>query len=190
MRRKDSIRTRPTLSAYFACIRASIGGDSLVASTSSLYNIIVEEHPEYIPILFKNFPTDWKNEEPAGWPGWYLEPLFSEYGGVLSGTVRTGRVVTAQRFGDVTRLTGEEMSCLLYIESVLKRPELALSMRLEPGDIQFVNNFVTLHPRTSFVDDASDTTRQRHLVRLWISRTVGGRPLCPEYAVWRHSYAR
>jgi len=26
------------------------------------------------------------------------------------------------------------------------------------------------------------------LLRLWISRPEAGRPLCPEYAVWRSGY--
>jgi hypothetical protein len=26
------------------------------------------------------------------------------------------------------------------------------------------------------------------LLRLWISRPEAGRPLCPEYAVWRNGY--
>jgi hypothetical protein len=43
-------------------------------------------------------------------------------------------------------------------------------------------------PRTAFVDDAENPARQRHLLRLWISRPEAGRPLCPEYAAWRSGY--
>ena len=61
-------------------------------------------------------------------------------------------------------------------------------MTLRTGDIQFINNFATVHTRTAFVDDAEDPARQRHLLRLWISCPETGRPLCPEYAVWRGGY--
>ena len=63
-----------------------------------------------------------------------------------------------------------------------------LACKLQTGDLQFINNFVTVHTRTAFVDDAEDPARRRHLLRLWISRPEAGRPLCPEYAVWRSGY--
>jgi hypothetical protein len=171
------------------CLRPALyGGESFVASSGLLYNFVVREHPEYLPILSKNFPTDWRSEEPPGSPGWYLEPLYSYFGGVLSATVRTGRAMSAMRFPDVPRLTADEVSCFMYFDSLPKRPGVALGMQLQTGDLQFVSNFVTVHTRTAFVDDAADPARQRHLLRLWISRPQGGRPLCPEYAAWRSGY--
>jgi hypothetical protein len=171
------------------CLRPALrGGESFVASSGLLYNFVVAEHPEYLPILGKNFPTDWRSEEPPGSPGWYLEPLYSYYGGALSATVRTGRATTAMRFPEVPRLTVDEVSCFEYFDSLARRPGVALGMRLQTGDLQFVNNFVTVHTRTAFVDDAEDPALQRHLLRLWISRPENGRPLCPEYAAWRSGY--
>jgi Taurine catabolism dioxygenase TauD, TfdA family len=171
------------------CLRPALyGGESFVASSGLLYNIVIQEHPEYLPILGKNFPTDWRSEEPPGSPGWYLEPLYSYFGGALSATVRTGRAMSAMRFAEVPRLTADEVSCFMYFESLAKRPGIALGMRLQPGDVQFLNNFVTVHTRTAFADDPDDPTHQRHLLRLWISRPETGRPLCTEYAVWRSGY--
>jgi Taurine catabolism dioxygenase TauD, TfdA family len=171
------------------CLRPALyGGESFIASSGLLYNFVVDEHPEYLPILNKRFPTDWRSEQPPGSPGWYLEPLYSYVGGALSATVRTGRAMSAMRFPDVPRLTADEVSCFMYFESLPKRPGVALGMQLQTGDLQFVSNFVTVHTRTAFVDDADDPAHQRHLLRLWISRPEGGRPLCPEYAVWRGGY--
>jgi hypothetical protein len=171
------------------CLRPALhGGESFVASSGLLYNFVVGEQPEYLPILNKNFPTDWRSEEPPGSPGWYLEPLYSYFGGTLSATVRTGRAISAMRFPEVPRLTADEVSCFIYFESLPKRPGVALGMQLQTGDLQFLNNFVTVHTRTAFVDDAEDPARQRHLLRLWISRPETGRPLCPEYAAWRSGY--
>jgi hypothetical protein len=76
----------------------------------------------------------------------------------------------------------------MYFDSLPKRPGVALGMTLQTGDIQFINNFVTVHTRTAFADDAEDPARQRHLLRLWISCPESGRPLCPEYAAWRGGY--
>src|SRR5215469_11501364 len=171
------------------CLRPALyGGESFVASSGLLYNFVVGEQPGYLPILNKNFPTDWRSEEPPGSPGWYLEPLYSYYGGVLSATVRTGRAMSAMRFAEVPRLTADEVSCFMYFESLAKRPGIALGMELQTGDLQFVNNFSTVHNRTAFADDPSNPARQRYLLRLWISRPDNGRPLCPEYAAWRTGY--
>jgi Taurine catabolism dioxygenase TauD, TfdA family len=171
------------------CLRPALyGGESFVASSGRLYNMVAAEHPEYLPILAKNFPTDWRSEEPPGSPGWYLEPLYSYFGGALSATVRTGRVMSAMRFADVPRLSADEVSCLMYFDSLAKRPGVALGMTLQTGDLQFVNNFVTVHTRTAFADDPADPAHQRHLLRLWVSRPDHGRPLCPEYAIWRNGY--
>jgi hypothetical protein len=92
------------------------------------------------------------------------------------------------RFPEVPRLTADEVSCFMYFDSLPKRPGVALGMELQTGDLQFINNFVTVHTRTAFVDDADDQAHQRHLLRLWISRPEVGRPLCSEYAVWRSGY--
>ena len=171
------------------CLRPALhGGESFVASSGLLYNFVVAEQPGYLPILNKNFPTDFRSEEPPGSPGWYLEPLYSYFGGALSATVRTGRAMSAMRFPEVPRLTADEVSCFRYFESLPKRPGVAQGMQLQTGDVQFVSNFVTVHTRTAFVDDAEDPARQRHLLRLWISRPEAGRPLCPEYAAWRSGY--
>jgi hypothetical protein len=40
------------------------------------------------------------------------------------------------------------------------------------------------------VQRGRDPAHQRQLLRLWISRPETGRPLCPEYAVWRSGYPR
>lgn len=48
-------------------------------------------------------------------------------------------------------------------------------MDFQPGDIQFLNNFVTLHTRREF-DDWPEPERKRHLLRLWLSDPAS-RPL-------------
>jgi len=49
-------------------------------------------------------------------------------------------------------------------------------MKLEPGDMQFVNNHVLLHSRTEFVDHEEED-KKRHLKRLWLATDkIGDRP--------------
>jgi hypothetical protein len=56
-------------------------------------------------------------------------------------------------------------------------------MELEVGDIQFLNNYVTLHSRTPF-EDFDEPDRKRHLLRLWLS-IPGSQPLP---AQWEEYY--
>ena len=51
-------------------------------------------------------------------------------------------------------------------------------MDFRPGDIQILNNHVTVHTRTAF-EDWPEPERKRHLMRLWLTDT--GRPLVPGY---------
>ena len=48
----------------------------------------------------------------------------------------------------------------------------AETMRMRPGDLQWLNNHVILHSRTAFVDH-DDPARRRHLLRLWLALPEG-----------------
>ena len=52
-------------------------------------------------------------------------------------------------------------------------------MMLEPGDMQFCNNYVTTHARTEF-EDWEDATQRRLMVRLWLTFDLR-RPLAPDF---------
>jgi hypothetical protein len=172
------------------CLRpALVGGESLLASTLEAHNVVLSEHPEYLPVLYKEFPKDLMGDAEPGAPGWELLPLFCYVDGYLSGTTSTAWFISAMRFPDVPRLNAEEISCFLFLDSVPKRPGMALSMGFQTGDIQFANNYVVTHTRTSFVDDPDDPTHQRHLLRLWVSRFEGGRPVCDAFARARSGIA-
>jgi hypothetical protein len=50
-------------------------------------------------------------------------------------------------------------------------------MMFKPGDIQFLNNHITMHARTEFEDGDTFDTR-RHLIRLWLA-PANSRKLSP-----------
>jgi hypothetical protein len=58
--------------------------------------------------------------------------------------------------------------------------ELAADMEFRHGDMQFVNNHVTLHTRRAF-EDWPEPERRRHLFRLWLAMD-DARPLPAEFA--------
>ena len=52
-----------------------------------------------------------------------------------------------------------------------------VSFTQSPGDVLLLNNWVTLHRRTAFVDDP-DPMQQRHILRAWLSMP-NSRPIHP-----------
>jgi hypothetical protein len=50
---------------------------------------------------------------------------------------------------------------------------------MEPGDIQFANNYAVLHSRTAF-DDHSDLDLRRKKLRLWL-KMPDARTLAPDF---------
>ena len=54
-----------------------------------------------------------------------------------------------------------------YFDEVAEDPAFVLEMDMEPGDIQFVNNYTIMHGRSAFVDFA-EAEKRRHVVRLWL----------------------
>lgn len=161
------------------CVRpAKAGGASVVASAMSIYNRILEEHPEYLEILAEGFYHDLRGEGPTGADDEVTAariPVYSFFAGRLSACINTKAVRT------VPDKTGEplrdiEIACLDYIEEVARRPEFHFNIDFQPGDIQLLNNLSVMHWRTGYEDDPA---RKRVLIRLWLNLHEG-RPLAPE----------
>jgi hypothetical protein len=172
------------------CLQPSlIGGASIIASSMTVYNTVLAEHPEWLPILYKRFACDWKNEGPDDSPGWYPLALYCHVDGWLSATLKTGFHRSAQRFDAVAALSNEELTCFEYLESVPERPGMMLEMALQAGDIQLVNNYMTLHSRQPYEDDPDDPQGKRHMLRYWISRTgISPRRVSADFQFLRDDY--
>ena len=50
-------------------------------------------------------------------------------------------------------------------------PQYHVAMTMQPGDMQFVNNYHVLHARDAYEDDRANG-RIRHLKRLWLETDV------------------
>jgi alpha-ketoglutarate-dependent taurine dioxygenase len=76
-------------------------------------------------------------------------------------------------------LTTFEKAALDFFDEQTRRPDLRLDMDLELGDIQFINNYTTLHSRTGFVDGPAPH-QKRHMLRLWLKFSAAW-PLSAEF---------
>ncbi len=161
------------------CLRqAAVGGESLVVSADTVHNMMLEEHPDLLPELYFNHYIDRKSDELAGMDPWYRSPVYIYVDGKLS-TKQGSYLRSAQRFAAVPRLTRRQIAALDAVEELRNRDGLTLQMRLEPGDLQLLNNYTTLHNRLPF-EHSTDPRFQRHLLRVWVT-LPGGRRLTKEF---------
>lgn len=148
--------------------RAKEGGLSSVVSTTAVHDEIRRARPDLLPILFRGF--HYSEREAADNPSGVSPrpiPVFSEHAGVLSCRFIRNPIETgAERRG--VPLTAPEREALEMVSSLCARPDMRLDMMLEPGDMQFCNNYVTAHARTEF-EDWSEPERRRLMLRLWLS---------------------
>ncbi|WP_158070358.1 TauD/TfdA family dioxygenase [Nocardiopsis sp. CNR-923] len=151
------------------CVRpAEEGGQSQIVSSKALHNIVLEEAPELLPVLYGTFPNDQRGEEQPGLPGWCPLPVFSHTEGDFAARYVRRFIEDSQRHPDAPRLTAQQRGAMDILDEILHRPGVALQMDLRPGDLQLINNFQLLHSRSAFRDPVGEG-RGRLLLRLWLS---------------------
>lgn len=163
------------------CLReARSGGDSLLVSSTTLFNEMRKRRPDLAAELFKPVATDRRGEIPEGMKPWFEIPVLNWHEGHLTALYQRQYIDSAQRFPEAPRLTAKQIEALDMFDSLTNDPTLNFSMRLEPGDMQFVHNHTLLHDRTAFEDHDHPDAR-RYLLRLWLA-VPGARPLPPVFA--------
>ena len=155
--------------------KAKRGGESFVASAMTVHNIMLDERPDLLEVLYEPFFLDKKNEELPGDDPYYRLPVYSWHEGKISTRYSRGRTETGQRFADVPRLTDVQTKAMDYLDGILEREGVCLAMDFQVGDIQWLNNYVTFHARNAY-EDYTIAGERRHLLRLWLA-VDGGREL-------------
>jgi hypothetical protein len=164
------------------CLRtAKSGGASTIRSAMAIYNEVLDAHPEYLPALHRGFHFELDGKGPTGAPNevTHRVPVFSWHEGYLAcrfnqkaiegGAVKAG-----------AGLTDLEQAAIDFVGQTALREDVELSMSFEPGDIQWLNNYVILHSRTHF-EDHEDAAQKRLLLRLWLNHAEA-RPLDAQFA--------
>ena len=163
------------------CLKqAKSGGESLLTSAVSIYNAMLERRPDLLAHLFEPVATDRRGEIPAGMKPWFEIPVFTWHQGFLNVLYQRQYIDSGQRHAAAARLTPGQVEALDLFDELANDPDFALTMRLQPGDMQFVYNHSLLHDRMGF-EDWPEAERRRHLLRLWLA-VPGDRPLPDCYA--------
>jgi hypothetical protein len=173
------------------CLRtAKSGGASKLTSALAIHNVLREERPDLLDVLYCPFHLDWRGEEPEGEKPWFSIPMFSQYQGRI--TSRICSLVyyeSAARFGEQYRPTPLQREALLAVQDIANRPELMLTMDFQEGDIQLINNHTMMHAREAY-EDYPEPDRQRHLLRMWIAVPDGKRRPLAESLTERYRWVQ
>lgn len=159
------------------CLQQSLsGGMSSLVSSTAIYNEIARVHPEHLPVLMHGLMH--ATMEEGGKMVTYRMPVYDVRDGVVSCRILRNTIENTRKMA-LAEFTDIENAALEYMDSLTNHPDMRLDMMLERGDMQFVNNYTTLHARTEF-EDYPEPERKRHMVRLWLKANGARRRVTPE----------
>ncbi len=151
------------------CLRtASAGGLSCVANAVSIHNALVRDHPALASALYDELPYDARGEQADGTRPFYGVPGFTEQSGRLFVRFIPQYILASQRHPDAPRLGATARAAIAKMSELANDPDFNVYMDLQPGEMQFINNYHVLHGRTAYEDDPAHG-RKRHLKRLWLA---------------------
>lgn len=170
--------------ALFCRRTARTGGESKVVSSMAVYEEIERRRPDLAQVLRGPFYYSYQGaQDPAQRP-WYCCPIVGNEPDWFAMRLNRKNVNAAQKdFSDVPRLTAQQTEALDLLDEIMPDPRFCFSMWLEQGDIQLLNNYVTIHSRSAF-EDHEDFDMKRHLLRLWLV-IPNSQPLPPN---WREYF--
>ncbi len=148
---------------------AKKGGLSRIASSIAVHNAMLKNRPDLCAELYRNLPRSRVGEEVGGDSAWYDLPVWGIHQGKFSSHYSRTFVEALEHIPGAPEVSEIQWEALDYLAELAD--ELALSMELNPGDIQFINNHVVYHSRTEY-EDNPDAGLVRSLLRIWLTCPV------------------
>lgn len=177
-RKKLSFHTDRCDVIAFLCLQpAREGGENEIVSSMAVYNEIRRRRPDLLqqllePYFYKRHTVDSGNDLP-----YCRQPVFSFHEGHFASAFLRVLIERAYAMPEIPAMTPEQREALDFVEAVAAEPEMCVRFRQEPGDILLLNNWVTYHRRTEFIDHEV-LALKRHILRIWLS-VPNSRPLAP-----------
>jgi hypothetical protein len=169
------------------CLRtARTGGLSCVANAVAIHNQLVRERPDLAAALYEPMPYDTRGEQAEGAQSFYAVPGFTEHDGRLFVRFIPQYILASQRHPDAPRLSETAREAIATVSALANDPDFNVYMDLQPGEMQFINNYHVLHGRTAYEDDVA-AGYKRHLKRLWLA-TYALRDRPPYFAALGRSH--
>jgi hypothetical protein len=159
---------------------AKSGGTSKVISSIALRDEVARLRPDLVPVLQQDWYHSYQGTQDPVQPPYYRCPIVGDDPDWFCARTNRKNTDAAQRdFDEVPRLSAAQREVLDLLDQLMPSDKLCYSMELEQGDLQLLNNYVTLHSRTPF-EDFDTPDRKRHLLRLWLA-VPSSQPLPPQW---------
>ncbi len=158
----------PEFIALYVSQVAKSGGESALVNAYHVHEIIERERPDLLARLYEPYWVDRRAEVPPGEDPIVPVRVFSrdDHGALTVRYLRLYIVKGHEQRG--VRLDGPDLDALDFLESVMNRPGVAVTIPMERDEVQIINNRFILHSRTEFVD-YPEPDRKRHYVRIWLN---------------------
>lgn len=149
------------------CLNSSDhGGHTLLASTYTVHYEIEKFRPDLLKILYQPFYGDRRGQEQDGALPYDINPIFAiKEDKLLCQYVGFYYFDAMKKFANIPKLTQLQCEAIELFEQVCNRKDIQFEIKLQPGDIIFINNNRVLHGRTEF----HNQNNERHLLRIWLS---------------------
>jgi hypothetical protein len=163
--------------ALFVLRTPKSGGLSIIVSSVAIHNEIARTRPDLLEVLYQPFVWSRQNQQKEGESPFYEQPVFTLHEGHFACRYIRTHIKSAQRYPEVPRLSAAQIEAMDLLDSLAANPLFQFTEMFHPGDMQILNNHVTLHARTHY-EDYEEPDRKRHLLRMWLSMP-NTRPLSP-----------
>ena len=149
---------------------AAEGGTSRFANVVAVHDLMLENHPRLLARLYAPMLWDRQAEHAPGSQRISCAPMFRYEAQQL--TVRFNQSLVRKGYALANQPIDSELDdALCAINSIVDNPAQWFECPIERGQLQYLNNFETVHYRSEFFDPPTAINR-RHLVRMW-HRTDG-----------------
>jgi len=149
---------------------AKSGGASRIASAVAIHDRMVAERPDLALALYDGMKIKRMEKDATRGNGIVITPdpvaLFTRHGSEFSACIHVAQTRDAAAAGAFA-MTARQSEALDMLCALAASPEFYLDMNIGEGDIQFLNNRLILHGRTTY-EDHPELERRRHLMRLWL----------------------
>lgn len=142
------------------------GGISSAASLMTAHNVLRKRDERLLRRLYQPFYWNRQGEHPEGEPVTHHHPMFQFDGQSVRGRYNRSLIpVGYQLVGQELDQTGRD--AIDALSAVMSEQANHVTFSVEPGQMQFVNNFKMAHSRTDYVDH-DEPDRKRHLIRIFL----------------------
>ncbi|MDE0348687.1 MAG: TauD/TfdA family dioxygenase [Gammaproteobacteria bacterium] len=168
----NAFNLAPDCAALLCLQTAKSGGVSGLVSLETVYNILLDEHPDLVPRLYESVYWDRQMEHAPEEARVSFQPVFASDGERVLANYSPYLVLAGYHLRNEPPHPHTRAALDALIE-VPERDGLGKSFVFERGQIQILNNRRIGHRRTAF-EDWDEPERRRHLVRIWLRDA--GRP--------------